>query len=190
MRDTSSVLNSDVLLLPGWMGSDAEHWQSKWELLHGACRVVQDEWHRPDPEAWVRRLEEVVAQREHDVVLVAHSLGCHLVTRWAAQSKLAHRIRFALLVAPPDLAREDAPLELCAWTPLSLARLPFPSTLVFSTNDPFCDSLRAQAFAKSLGATAQSAGLRGHMNSASGLGAWPEGLDHLREGLSSAPTVA
>jgi predicted alpha/beta hydrolase family esterase len=32
-----------VLLLPGWLDSDADHWQSRWERAHGWQRVEQDE---------------------------------------------------------------------------------------------------------------------------------------------------
>ena len=36
-----------VLLLPGWQGSGPDHWQSRWEQLHGHLRVEQHDWQRP-----------------------------------------------------------------------------------------------------------------------------------------------
>ena len=36
-----------VLTLPGWQGSGPEHWQSRWEALHGFIRVEQHDWMRP-----------------------------------------------------------------------------------------------------------------------------------------------
>ena len=32
----------NVLILPGWQNSGPEHWQSRWEILHGDERVEQD----------------------------------------------------------------------------------------------------------------------------------------------------
>ncbi|RZI94330.1 MAG: alpha/beta hydrolase, partial [Rubrivivax sp.] len=33
-----------VLLLPGWQNSGPDHWQSRWERLHGDERVEQHDW--------------------------------------------------------------------------------------------------------------------------------------------------
>ena len=91
-----------VLLLPGWQNSGPQHWQSRWEALYGDLRVEQHDWMHPLRGDWVMRLEEVVQAQAKEVVLVAHSLGCLLVAAWAAQTRLSHRVRGALLVAPGD----------------------------------------------------------------------------------------
>ena len=91
-----------VLLLPGWQNSGPQHWQSRWEALYGDVRVEQHDWMHPLRGDWVMRLEEVVQAQPAEVILVAHSMGCHLVAAWAAQTRLSHRVRGALLVAPGD----------------------------------------------------------------------------------------
>lgn len=164
-----------LLTLPGWMGSDDGHWQTQWERLHGARRVEQDDWLAPEPAAWESRLEEAVQASEGQVTLVAHSLGCHLVARWAASSPSTKRIRHALLVAPPDLEGPGAPSELRAWTPLVAKRLPFRSLVVYSTDDPYCPPARALALADGWGSATHAIGARGHVNSESHLEDWPEG---------------
>ena len=43
----------DILIIPGLGGSEADHWQTRWEQkLSTARRVVQDDWDRPVLEAW------------------------------------------------------------------------------------------------------------------------------------------
>ncbi|MBC7957418.1 MAG: alpha/beta hydrolase, partial [Cytophagales bacterium] len=63
------VTNSRVLILPGWLNSDAAHWQSRWEVLHGDQRVEQDDWRWPKRGDWMARLEEVLLQSATPAVL-------------------------------------------------------------------------------------------------------------------------
>ena len=49
-----------------------------------------------------------------------------------------------------------------------------------SSNDPFVTVVRAQAFATAWGSEFLMIGEAGHINGASGLGDWPEGLVLLR----------
>ena len=166
-----------VLLLPGWQDSGPGHWQTRWEALHGDLRVQQSDWMRPLRGDWMARLDEVVSDLPGDVpvVLVAHSLGCHLVAAWAAHSRQSSRVRAALLVAPADVEREDAALPLHRWRPVVRQRLPFAATAVVSTDDPFARTDAAHALAQAWGAGVVEIGPRGHINAASGLGDWPEG---------------
>ncbi|WP_296223530.1 RBBP9/YdeN family alpha/beta hydrolase [Ralstonia sp. UBA689] len=163
-----------VLILPGWQNSGPEHWQSRWERLHGDRRVEQREWFTPKRADWVEALEAAVSAAPGDVVLVAHSLGCVLTAHWAAASARTVRVRGALLVAPPQLDRGDAPLELADFRPVPQQRLPFPATLIFSTNDPFSDAPWSRQQADVWGAQPIDLGARGHINAESGLGDWPE----------------
>jgi hypothetical protein len=55
-------------------------------------------------------------------------------------------------------------------------RLPFPSRLIGSSNDPHCSIARAQAFAAAWGSDLSIIANAGHINTASGHGPWPEGL--------------
>lgn len=169
-----------VLLLPGWLDSDADHWQSRWEALHGHVRVQQSDWQWPRRGDWMARLDEVLLQDPRPALLVAHSLGCQLVAAWAAHSRLTERVRAALLVAPPDVEREDMPPNLYSWRPIVRQRLPFPALAVLSSDDPYAALDRAQAMAEDWGAAVHVAGALGHLNSSSGLGDWPQGLAWLQ----------
>jgi uncharacterized protein len=164
-----------VLLLPGWLDSDVDHWQSRWERLHGWRRVTQSDWLWPKRGDWMARLEEVLLDSDAPAVLVAHSLGCHLVAAWAAHSQHTVRIRGALLVAPPDIERDDLPPNLRPWRPIVRRALPFAALLVTSDDDPYCDPARSAQMASDWGARQVQVGAAGHVNAASGLGDWPAG---------------
>jgi uncharacterized protein len=170
-----------VLILPGWQGSDAGHWQSRWAAVHGYERVEQSDWLWPRRGDWMARLDEVVLADDRPVVLVAHSLGCHLVAAWSAHSAHVARVRAALLVAPPDTERPDMPPQLHNWRPISRRRLPFASRAVISSDDPYGAHERSLGLCAEWGTEVVEAGARGHLNSESGLGDWPEGHAALRD---------
>ena len=167
--------SANILILPGWQDSGAQHWQSLWAAEHGYQRVEQHDWLRPLRGDWIARLEDVVLQCDEPAVLVAHSLGCLLVAAWASHSRNTHRARAALLVAPADAEREEMRPVLTSWAPIPLQKLPFPSVLVASSNDPYCTLVRAHQFARAWGSDVIEAGALGHLNADSGLGLWPQG---------------
>lgn len=169
-----------VLLLPGWLDSGPGHWQTHWEDRHGFQRVQQDDWTWPRRGDWMTRLEEVLLADERPALLVAHSLGCHLVAAWAAHSGHVDRVRAALLVAPPDLTRADLPPQLAPWRATPRPRLPFAAVLAYSDDDPFASAEASLTLAAAWQATTWPLGPRGHVNAESGLGDWPAGLDRLR----------
>ena len=172
---------SNVLILPGWQGSGPDHWQSLWERLHGYTRVEQHDWMRPLRGDWMMQLEEAVLAAPGLVLLAAHSLGCMLTAAWAEHSQNTHRVAGALLVAPGDPEREELRAVLKSWSPIVRKPLPFPSILLGSEDDPYCDARRAQGFAQSWGSRFVNYGARGHINAESGLGDWPEGLEFLQQ---------
>lgn len=165
----------NVLILPGWQGSGPGHWQSRWERAHGYRRVEQHDW--------IARLEDVLlsCDIEHHgpAVLVAHSLGCVLAAAWTAHSRNTHLVKGALLVAPPDVERDDLRQTLNSWAPIPVPPLPFETVVFASSNDPFCALERARLFAAAWGAEFVDAGARGHLNAESGLGDWPQAHQHL-----------
>ena len=110
------------LILPGWQGSPADHWQSHWQhSLPAASRVEQLDWDNPDPREWVASLDRRLAEASTPTILIAHSLGCITVARWAAQASghALQRVRGALLVAPADVERPGCPQELRSLLALS-----------------------------------------------------------------------
>jgi predicted alpha/beta hydrolase family esterase len=164
-----------VLILPGWLGSGAEHWQMHWARLHGYAVVEQNDWLNPLRGDWMARLDEAVIDVPGPVIFVAHSLGCILVAAWAAVSRHTDRVRGALLVAPGDTEVPHMQDRLPTWSPVVRQRLPFRSCLVGSLDDPYCTTERAQSFARDWGAQWLCLGNAGHINADSSLGDWPQG---------------
>jgi uncharacterized protein len=166
---------SNVLLLPGWENSGPQHWQTLWEKRHGYVRVEQHDWITPLRGDWLARLEDMVLACDEPAVLVAHSLGCILTAAWSALSKNTHRVKAALLVAPGDVERQEVRAQIPTWSPIELRTLAFPSVLLASRDDPYCDFERARLFAYAWGAQFMDYGACGHINADSGLASWPEG---------------
>ena len=170
----------DILILPGYAGSEEEHWQARWAARLKTARIVaQDDWHRPDPEAWRSRVVKAVEAATRPVILIAHSLGVVAAVE-AAPRFPEGVVRGALLVAFPDLeAGADLPESVRAFAPVPRDPLPFPSLLVASRTDPHCRYERAEDYAYAWGSALVDAGEAGHINVASGHGPWPEGLMRL-----------
>jgi uncharacterized protein len=181
-------MSAPVLIIPGLGGSGPEHWQSLWQArLPQATRVEQRDWERPHRVDWIARLDHAVTQSEQPPILVAHSLSCALVACWAAAR--TRPVCGALLVAPADIDSDThTPPEAHVFRPLPMARLPFPTTVAASRDDPYVAFERAIAMAKAWGAELVDIGKAGHINPAAGYGEWPEGerlLARLETGKSA-----
>lgn len=162
-----------ALIVPGLAGSGPAHWQTVWEETRGDCaRVAQRDWDDPDPDEWVATLHRAIWRAEPPVVLVAHSLGCLLVARWADAFRSDDHVLGALLVAPCDPECPRAPDTVARFGPLSARSLPFASTVVASRDDPYASFDRARRFADTWGSSFVDAGAAGHINANSGLGDW------------------
>lgn len=179
-----------TLILPGLHGSGVGHWQRVWlDALDDAVLVAQDDWSRPDRDAWVARAAAAV-RRHPGSLLVGHSLGAVLVAQLAA----AHPdlpIAGALLVAPADVeTAAAAALGLGGFAPLPADPLPFASILVGSRDDPWMTWARARDLAALWRSSLVDAGRAGHINADSGLGGWAEGRALLRRLAQAARPAA
>ena len=128
-----------VLTVPGLNGSGPSHWQTLWEQSRpDTARVELGLWSRPLRNAWVTKLDQAIRQAQAPVVLAAHSLGCLAVAWWAQLSGQPYGwpVAGALLVAPADVDRAGAPVELQGFAPTPRFARPFPSLVVASTDDP------------------------------------------------------
>jgi predicted alpha/beta hydrolase family esterase len=139
--------------------------------------VEQTDWQAPDCGEWINRLDEVVAECPGRVVIVAHSLGCVAFAQWArcVRERVREKVEGAFLVAPADVERENGPREMRNFGPIPKCRLPVPTMLIASENDPciaFPAARRLSILWKSI---LVNAGAAGHINVDSGHGPWPTG---------------
>jgi predicted alpha/beta hydrolase family esterase len=168
-----------VLVLPGYMNSGEGHWQTLWEAGNPSfSRVQMPSWDHPSRDAWCRTLDAAVAAADAPVLLAAHSLGCLTTAFWAleyASASQLQKVAGALIVAVPDSTGPGFPTTATGFAPVPLKRFAFPSILVASSDDPYCDLPFARSCADAWGSRWIEAGALGHINADSGLGDWEEG---------------
>jgi predicted alpha/beta hydrolase family esterase len=169
-----SVPRRPLLIVPGLGGSGSGHWQTLWQHdLADARRVEQSDWDVPRRAEWLAMLSTEVHSAP-GAVIIAHSLGCILLAHLIARNPTAP-VAGALLVAPADVEASPAREAVQDFAPIPMQRLPFPSVVVASSNDPFVSIARATAFAHAWAASLIDIGPHGHINVEAGFGAWPEG---------------
>jgi predicted alpha/beta hydrolase family esterase len=179
----------DVLILPGWGDSGPEHWQSLWlnENPHFK-RVVQRDWINTNLDEWLDTLSTYINACSSNVILVGHSVSSILIPHWGSRNG-ASRVAGALIVAPTDVERRTTcPPETWGFAPIPRGRLPFRSTVVTTSDDPYSDLKTTEDLARSWGSEFVNIGKGGHINVASGFGQWPKGeelLKRLCDGASS-----
>lgn len=170
----------DFLAVPGRGNSKADHWMSHWcRAFPNSSRVLQADWEKPEPKAWIAQLDAAVSIAPRRVVLLAHSLAVATTVKWAAGASEAQlsKVAAAFLVAASNVEDPDPSFDLIRpFAPMPLKRLPFPTLVVASRSDPRVTFEKAQEFAAAWGADIADAGDLGHMGNEAKLGLWPTGL--------------
>ncbi|MGE0230928.1 MAG: RBBP9/YdeN family alpha/beta hydrolase [Flavobacteriaceae bacterium] len=171
---------AEILILPGIGGgrSSPDYWYWRWrERMETARLVEQEEWEFPDPASWVASLHGQIAAAKKPVVLVGHSAGALTIARAFCNARVGGNVVGALIVAPADPHGGEALAPaLKAFQPTPTGPLPFPSILIASRDDPYCDFETAADMALDWGSELADAGNAGHINIDSGHGPWPEGM--------------
>lgn len=180
-------MHATTLVVPGLHGSGPEHWQTWMERrIPGARRVEQADWDSPVLARWAGSVRRQIDRAEGAVWIVAHSFGCLAAVVAAADRR--DRVAGALLVAPADPDRfspqgvrnpgaERFPDSIGPLLPP--AALGFPSAVVASANDPWLPLAKAAYWADRWGSRILFIGDAGHVNTESGFGPWPRGLELL-----------
>ena len=159
------------VIAPGYLDSDAGHWQTLWQADLGptAVRVAVSSWDEPELEDWVAGLDAAMTP---GAVIVAHSLGCLAALEWL--DRRPGVAAGAFLVAVPDPAGPDFPDTITGFV-RPRVRTADPVMMVGSTDDPYAGWDYTVATAAAIGAPLVELGAAGHISTASGRGHWPEG---------------
>jgi len=181
------MASSPILFVPGLRDFVAEHWQTLLAAeIDGARTVPPLEHDKLSCAARVEALDRAIAWFDVPPILVAHSAGALMVAHWAQRHR--RPIRGALLATPPDIDRPlpagyptPRELEQGGWFPVPLARLPFPTILAASANDPLAAPSAAEDLARAWGSRLVQLGDVGHLNPASGFGPWGRGREFIAE---------
>jgi hypothetical protein len=177
------VTETTILIVPGLRDAVAQHWQTLLEAdlrAQGQAVLVVPAMGREDLDC-ARRVQAIEAAAQSvqgPLLLVAHSGGCIMLAHWAQQTQ--RPVQAALLATPPDFEQPMpegypslAQLEAGGWLPVPRQRLPFPSLVAASRNDPLGRWERVAALALDWGSELLDLGEVGHLNPASGFGPWP-----------------
>jgi predicted alpha/beta hydrolase family esterase len=188
----------NMLIVPGLRDAVAQHWQTLFEArLRAQGRPVASVppmgRAELDCASKVAAIERVAQGVAGPIVIVAHSGGCIMVAHWAQRTRRA--VQGALLAAPPDFDQPMpggyptlAQLDAAGWLPVPRRRLPFPSIVGASRNDPLASYVRIEQLAAAWGSELVDLGQVGHLNPASGYGEWPQ-VDAFVERLSRPALV-
>lgn len=158
---------SNILIIPGRGGSPEGHWQTDLEeTLPRTRRVEQDDWNKPDLDAWAGKIAIASKRLRRPSLAIAHSFGClalaHAVLKYGA------RFSASFMVAPAD------PVRFGFADALVFQDLEHRSELLVSTTDPWLSVDKASRMATAWGSRLHVLGDVGHINVASGFGPWPE----------------
>jgi predicted alpha/beta hydrolase family esterase len=169
---------NEIIVLPGIGGSGDAHWQTRWERGDSNMRrFAPASWVEPDLRDWIASLDRAIDATNGAPFLVAHSLSCLLVAHW--RHTPVRRVAGAFLVAVPDPSSPHFPDEAAEFAPVPEEQLDFPSLIIASSDDPYASLHYARQRATQWGSGLVQLGALGHINGASGLGPWQEGLNLL-----------
>lgn len=170
------IADADILVVPGYLGSGPDHWQSRWVRHLSTARWVEGpDWRKPNQKAWVSGIMGAVEAATRPVLIVGHSMGVAAIVHAAAHFPEGV-VRGGFLVAYADVQCNDwIPGSEKEFAPMPRDPLPFPSLLVASRNDPYCSFDVADDLGAAWGSLVIDAGMAGHVNAESGHGPWPEG---------------
>jgi predicted alpha/beta hydrolase family esterase len=186
---TSSTMTTlpspTVLIVPGLRDHVEDHWQTLLARKLPRVRTVPPLEHdKLSCAARVAALDAALSQIAGPVIIVAHSAGVMMTAHWAQSHR--REIQGALLAAPADLETPLPPgyptpdqLQQHGWLPIPRTRLPFPSIVAASTNDPLARFERVTALAGAWGSRLVDIGAAGHLNPAAGYGDWPLAIELL-----------
>ncbi|MDE2436940.1 MAG: alpha/beta hydrolase [Sphingomonadales bacterium] len=171
-----------VLFVPGLRDHVEDHWQTHAaRALPGSVTVEPLTTDRLSRAARVAAVDVALNAIEGEVVIAAHSAGCLMVAAWAL--KPTRKIRGALLATPADVENPLPPgypsfedLNANGWVPIPRMRLPFPTLVVASRNDPLAGFGKVAELARGWGAELIDAGEVGHLNPPAGFGPWADAL--------------
>lgn len=180
-------MSATILFVPGLRDHVEDHWQTHASrAIPSSITVEPLTRDRLSREARVTALDKAVNAIKGEVVLAAHSAGCLMVAHWAAAP--TREIKGAILATPADVEKplpEGYPtlveLDANGWLPISRTKLPFPSTVAASRNDPLADFDRVADLARCWGSRLHDAGLVGHLNPPAGFGPWPTAIELIGE---------
>ena len=171
------------VLSPGYTNSGPDHWQTHLENTYTSFeRIIHDNWDFVDRERWVQEIENTLCLLDDEIIVIGHSCGSNAIAQLAnTDSPHKFKVKAAVLVAPANVDDKHLPPDITAQSPLPYNKLPFPTLVIGSDNDPFMSLKVLEDLAEAWGAELTVLPSAGHIASSDGYGVWPEVAELIEE---------
>ncbi|CAA6812107.1 MAG: Unknown protein [uncultured Sulfurovum sp.] len=164
-----------TLILHGWGGSDAPHWQA--ELASQIAKnygtvsfPLLDNCHYPSKNRWVKQVKTILKDFKPDTV-VCHSLA-NTLWMWLCEEDNMVEIERLFMVSVPSLQTTEKTIKTFFPCPQPKNIYAKEVHVIVSDNDPWVEVDEAKAIAKHYSATFTTLENGGHINEKSGYGKW------------------
>lgn len=146
----------------------------------------------PDPQQWADAIDRQIPT-DHDIVLVAHSLGCIAAIRWVERHEDARNIGLVLVGAFDRPLPRYSALDPFVEPPVDYTKVDSKVTdpvVITAKDDPIAPMRGALGVADRLGAHAILHATGGHFLASDGFTSFPTVLDELRSTSLAVARVA
>lgn len=164
-----------VLILHGWGGSDAPHWQAElaaeFAKNYGTVSFpLLDNCHFPSKNRWVKQVQKILQAFKPDTV-VCHSLA-NTLWFWLCQEEGMADVERLFMVSPPSLTTEVEIIK--SFFPCAMPKKLYAKEvqMIVSDNDPYITVEEAKAIAAYYAIPLTILEDAGHINTDSGHGKW------------------
>jgi len=164
-----------VLLLHGWGGSDAPHWQANL-----ACKIASnygtvsfpllDNCHFPSKNRWLKQVREILKEFKPTTV-VCHSLA-NTLWFWLCQDDEVMELDRLIMVSPPSLTTEIETIKSFFPCPMPSSLHAKEAQMIVSDNDPYISIDEAREISSHYSIPLTIIEDAGHINADSGYGQW------------------
>jgi len=168
-------ISMKVLILHGWGGSDAPHWQAELaaEIAKDYGTVsfpLLDSCHFPSKNRWLTQVKQILLDFKPDTV-VCHSLANNL-WMWLCEEDGMVQVDRLFMVSPPSLETKEKTIKTFFPCPLPDNIYAKEVHIIISDNDPWIKLDEIKEIAIHLDASKTIIKNAGHINTDSGYGKW------------------
>ena len=164
-----------TLILHGWGGSDAPHWQAELasEIAKGYGTVsfpLLDNCHFPSKNRWIKQVKTLL-QEFQPTTVICHSLA-NTLWFWLCEEETMPTVERLFMVSPPSLETEEKTIKTFFPCPLPKNIHAKDVHMIVSDNDPWVKVAEAKKIAQQYSMQFSIIKDAGHINADSGYGKW------------------
>jgi len=164
-----------TLLLHGWGGSDAPHWQAELaaEIAKDYGTVafpLLDNCHFPSKNRWMKQVKAILEDFKPETV-VCHSLA-NTLWFWLCEEGELQTVERLFMVSPPSLNTEEKTIHTFFPCPMPENICAGEVHMIVSDDDPWVEMDEAEGISSHYSSELTIIHKGGHLNADSGYGKW------------------